>query len=113
METRKALWELCDNFHQTTGNMQPLSSDLDLEWYAALVNENELAVEHYRRMHQMGLDNSEFIRRLKGATTKTSKERNRQRTATKTRKMPMICGKILTALLTESVETLKKDGLTL
>lgn len=73
METRKALRELCDNFHQTTGNMQPLSSDLDLERYAALVNENELAVEHYRRMRQMGLDNSEFIRRLKGATTKTSK----------------------------------------
>ena len=73
METKKALRELCDIFHHTTGNMQPLSSDLDLERYAALVNENELAVEHYRRMHQMWLDSSEFTRRLKGATAKTSK----------------------------------------
>ena len=64
METRKALRELCDLFHHATGNMQPLSSDLDLERYAALVNDNELAVEHYRRMHQMWLDNSEFLRRL-------------------------------------------------
>ena len=73
METRKALRELCDPFQHATGNMQPLSSDLDLERYAALVNENELAVEHYRRMHQMWLENSEFIRRLKGATTKISR----------------------------------------
>ena len=43
--------------------MQPLSSNLDLERYAALVDENELAVEHYRRMHQIWLANSEFTRR--------------------------------------------------
>lgn len=53
------LRELCHNLHRTTGNMQPLNSDLDLKRYSALVNENGLAVEHYRRMHEMWLANSE------------------------------------------------------
>ena len=63
IQTTEALRELCRTFHRTTGNMQPLSSNLDLERYAALVDENELAVEHYRRMHQIWLANSEFTRR--------------------------------------------------
>ena len=68
-ETEEALRKLCHIFHRTTGNMQPLSSDLDLKRYAVLVDDNELAVEHYRRMHQMWSDNSEFTHRLPGATT--------------------------------------------
>lgn len=66
--TEKAIRELCRLFHLTTGNMQPLSSDLDLKRYAALVDDNELAVDHYRRLHQMWLDFSKFTRRPRGAT---------------------------------------------
>lgn len=58
-ETKKTLRRLCHLFHRFTDNMQPLNSDLDLERYAALADDNELAVEHYRRMHQMWLDNKD------------------------------------------------------
>ena len=61
--TENALRELCHLFHLITGNMQPLSEDLDLKRYAALVDDNELAVDHYRRLHQMWLGFSQFTRR--------------------------------------------------
>lgn len=72
-ETKKAIRKLCRLFHHTTGNMQPLSSDFDIKRYAVLVDDNELAVEHYGRMHQMWMDNSEYTRRLQRATTQSSK----------------------------------------
>ena len=70
MKIKDALLGLCHAFYDITGNMQPLRSDLDLKRYAALVDENELVVEHYRRMHHFWLDNSECARRrrLRGAT---------------------------------------------
>ena len=60
-ETRKAIQELCHLFHLTTSNMQPLNSDFDIKHYAVLVDDNELAVEHYRRMHELWMANSEFL----------------------------------------------------
>ena len=72
-ETKEALQELCHTFHHITDNMQPLTSELDLERYAALVDDNELAVDHYRRLHHMWLANSEFARSLRGVTTQGSK----------------------------------------
>ena len=72
-ETKEALSELCHTFHNITDNMQPLSSELDLERYAALVDDNKLAVHHYRRMHYLWLVNSEFARSLRGVTTQSSK----------------------------------------
>ncbi len=57
-----ALQELCRLFFLTTGNMQPLNSNLDLERYAVLADDNELAVEHYRRMHHLWLANRESTR---------------------------------------------------
>lgn len=71
-ETKKALRELCNLFHLTTGNMQPLNSDFDIKRYAVLVDDNELAVRHYRRMHLMWMDNSEFTCRLQGTSTQSS-----------------------------------------
>lgn len=60
-ETRKAIQELCHLFHLTTRNTQPLSSDFDIKRYAILVDDNEQAVEHYRRMHELWMANSEFL----------------------------------------------------
>lgn len=71
-ETWKAIQELCHLFHLTTSNMQPLSSDCDIKRYAVMVDDNELAVEHYRRIHQLWMANSEFIRRLQGATAQNN-----------------------------------------
>ena len=72
-ETKDALQELCHTFYHITDNMQPLTSELDLKRYAALVDDNELAVDHYRRLHHMWLANSEFARSLRGVTTQSSK----------------------------------------
>lgn len=66
MEIEKALRKLCRLFHLTTGNMQPLNSDFDIQRYAKLVDDNELAVVHYKKMHQLWIDNSEFPPRLQG-----------------------------------------------
>ena len=70
-ETKEALQELCHAFHHFTDNMQPLTSELDLKRYAALVDDDELAVDHYRRLHHMWLANSEFAPSLRRATTKS------------------------------------------
>ena len=59
VEMKKALRELCRLFHLATGNVQPLNSDFDIEHYAAMVDDNEQAVEHYHRMHQLWIVNSE------------------------------------------------------
>ena len=69
METKNALRKLCNQFHRTTRNMHPLGSNFDIEQYATLVDDNELAVEHYRRMHQLWMDNSEFTHKLQRAIT--------------------------------------------
>ena len=58
-ELKKALRELCRLFHLATGNVQPLSSAFDIEHYAIMVDDNEQAVEHYHRMHQLWIVNSE------------------------------------------------------
>ena len=58
-ELRKALRELCRLFHVATSNVQPLNSALDIEHYATMVDDNEQAVEHYQRMHQLWIVNSE------------------------------------------------------
>lgn len=67
--TSEAFQKLCRLFHQYTGNMQPLNSDFDVNRYAALVDDNELAVEHYGRMHEAWMDTREFTT-LQGATIK-------------------------------------------
>ena len=72
-KTKEVLQELCHTFYHVTNNMQPLTSELDLKRYAALVDDNELAVNHYTRMHHMWLANSEFARCLRGVTTQSSK----------------------------------------
>lgn len=46
--------------------MQPLNSDFDIQRYAKLVDDNELAVVHYKKMHQLWIDNSEFTPTLQG-----------------------------------------------
>ena len=71
-ETKKSLRDLCDLFYRTTGNMQPLSSDFDIKRYAVLVDDNELAVRHYRRMHLMWMDNSELTCLLQETSTQGS-----------------------------------------
>ena len=59
-ELKKALRELCGLFHLATGNVQPLNPAFDIEHYATMVDDNEQAVEHYHRMHQLWIVNSEF-----------------------------------------------------
>ena len=71
--TKEALQELCHTFHHITDNMQPLTTELDLKRYAALVDDNELAVDHYRRLHNMWLANSEFAPSVRGVTSRSSK----------------------------------------
>ena len=71
--TKEALQELCHTFHHITDNMQPLTTELDLKRYAALVDDNELAVDHYRRLHDMWLANSEFAPSLLEVTSRSSK----------------------------------------
>lgn len=72
-ETKKTFRKLCRLFHHITRNMQPLSSDFDIRSYAVLVDDNELAVEHYGRMHRLWVANSEFTRRVQAVTTQSSK----------------------------------------
>ena len=72
-QTGEALQELCHKFYHITDNIQPLTSELDLKRYAALVDDNELAVDHYRRLHHMWLANSEFARSLRRFITQNSK----------------------------------------
>ena len=60
-QLKEALHDLCYIFHLCTENVQPLRSDFDIELYALSVNENELAVEHYRRMNEVWMENSTFL----------------------------------------------------
>ena len=60
LEFKKALRQLCRLFYLATGNVQPLNPAFDIEHYATMVDDNEQAVEHYQRMHQLWIANSEF-----------------------------------------------------
>lgn len=66
-EIKIALRKLCRLFHRITGNMQPLNSDFDIHRYAVLVDDNDLALMHYLKMHQMWTEYSEFTRSLRAS----------------------------------------------
>ena len=54
----KSLFELCNLFNLSTNNQYPINSRFDLDTYAASVDQNMLATEHYNLSHQLWIDNS-------------------------------------------------------
>ena len=57
---RDCLHNLCHMFHLSTNNFHPLNEDFDIETYSSMVDANFLAVEHYRVLHQIWMDNSKY-----------------------------------------------------
>jgi len=65
-EMQTSLYHLSHLFQFGTNNVQPLSSNFDIDHYASLVDDNDLAVKHYLKMHHVWESNSMLSRGLPG-----------------------------------------------